>query len=298
MTKKKRLGRGLDALLGGIDSPTEAPTPQESTASNNSSTDTLKDIPVEYLQRGRYQPRRHMDENALNELAQSIKAQGLMQPIVIRSLDDSGKNYEIIAGERRWRAAQIAQLDKVPCLIKNVPDEAAIAMSLIENIQRENLNAMEEALALHRLIEEFELTHQQAANAVGKSRTTVSNLLRLMKLESPVRDLLENGDIELGHAKVLLAVSGHLQIQAANAAVAQNCTVRETEQLIYKLQKKTAAKAKAEKKEDANIRALREELSGKLSAQVSIKQSGKSKGKLIIPYNSLDELDGILKHIK
>lgn len=296
--KKKGLGRGLDALLGGSggglatpdapvdnDSPAAAATPD---ASN------LKELPVDLIRPGQYQPRKDMHPEALEELAESIKAQGVMQPIVVRSV--GMQQYEIIAGERRWRATQLAGLDKIPVVIKDVPDEAAIAMALIENIQREDLNPMEEAMALHRLQTEFELTHQEVANAVGKSRTTVTNLLRLMQLQSDVRTLLERGDLEMGHAKALLGLEGGQQSEAAHKVVSQGLSVRQTEELVRKLQAGKKAPKAAEK--DSNIKVLEEELAEKVGAPVMIKHGNNGKGTLTFKYASLDELQGILGHIK
>jgi len=294
-SKRRGLGRGLDALL------TNAPRKQEQ-LDNPSSLETnvteasaiqpseLQKLPIEQLQPGKYQPRKDMSSDALDELSHSIKSQGIIQPIVVRPL---GKDsYEIIAGERRWRAAQLADIDLVPCLIKDVPDEAAVAMALIENIQREDLNAMEEAVALERLLTEFELTHQEVADAVGKSRTTVTNLLRLNNLNEEVKTLLEHGDIEMGHARALLALQNDEQTTAARSVVAKELTVRETEALIKKLQE--PEKPKIEKEKDPDTKVLEQNLSEKLGSQVSISHNTKGKGKLVISYTNLDELDGIV----
>ena len=285
--KKRGLGRGLDALLG-----------QGSGQSADSSTEQqdhlLKDLPVDLIQRGKYQPRRDMDPQALEELAESIKAQGVMQPIVVRPI--GAGRYEIIAGERRWRATQQAGLDHIPAVIREVPDEAAIAMALIENIQREDLNPIEEAMALSRLQQEFELTQQQVANAVGKSRVTITNLLRLMALPDEVKLLLERGDIEMGHARALLGLPLEEQTEAARQVVARGLTVRQTEALVRQLLKprQTATAQRA----DPNIEHLQTDLSERLGAEVKIQHGARGKGKLVISYSSLDELDGVLAHIK
>jgi len=303
MSKKRGLGsRGLDVLLAGAASkPAKAEDiSQEATEITAESTEVastngaMKEMPIEYIQPGQYQPRKDMHPEALEELAASIKAQGLMQPIVIRPL--VGKNkYEIIAGERRWRATQLAGLDTVPVIIKDVPDEAAIAMALIENIQRENLNAMEEAQALHRLQHEFELTQQEVADAVGKSRTTVANLLRLMQLNDDVKILLERGDIETGHAKALLGLHNQQQSEAARHVVAKAMTVRQTEAYVRSLQDESKPKEKARPNPD--IQRLERTLGDRLGAKVAIQHSAKGKGKLVINYTNLEELDGILAHI-
>lgn len=294
---KRGLGKGLDALLGNSTSKT-AKTAKQAASSGDSETilnqdGVLKELPVEFLQPGQYQPRRVMTEEGLEELADSIRAQGMIQPIVIRPV---GKDkYEIIAGERRWRAAQRAELHQVPVLIKEVPDEAAIAMALIENIQREDLNAMEEANALHRLKEEFELSHQQVADAVGKSRTTVTNLLRLMQLTDACKTLLERGDLEMGHARALLALNGSQQSDTAKTVVQKGLTVRETEKLIRNINEPQKKPKKAEK--DHHIVALEQQVADKIGATVAINHGSKGKGNLVINYHSLDELDGILQHL-
>ena len=302
-TKKKRgLGRGLDALLASTKSDAVPTTPVEgdAPATPTDSDGELRHLPVEWIQPGRYQPRRDIQPEALEELAASIKAQGLMQPIVVRPLPEQQDRYEIIAGERRWRACQLAQLDRVPALIRDVADEAAIAMALIENIQRENLNPMEEAMALHRLQHEFELTQMEVAEAVGKNRATVANLLRLMNLNDDVKRLLEHGDIEMGHARALLGLSGDTQSTAAADVVARALTVRQTEALVRNLQQEGAADAgKAEKAAvNPDIQRLERMLGERLGAKVAIQHSAKGKGKLVINYTSLDELDGILNHIQ
>jgi len=296
MSPKKRLGRGLDALLT---KPMVAVSRPDSAEQNN---DGLKNLPVEHLQRGQYQPRIDMRQDSLEELAESIKAQGVVQPIVARpvSKKDGSQRYEIIAGERRWRAAQMAGLAEIPAVIRDVPDESAIAMALIENIQRENLNPLEEARALDRLIREFDLTHAEAAKAVGRSRASVSNLLRLQDLSEKVKPLLEDRQIEMGHARALLALSNAVQqLDAARQVVKKGLSVRETEKLVKHIldsgRSKPARKTPAQ---NADIRRLEIEVSEKLGAKVSVDHTTKGAGKLVIRYNSLDELDGILKHIK
>ncbi|MCK4608279.1 MAG: ParB/RepB/Spo0J family partition protein [Gammaproteobacteria bacterium] len=253
----------------------------------------LRKLPLDVLQPGKYQPRKDMDSEALEELANSIRSQGIIQPIVVRKV--ASGHYEIIAGERRWRAAQIAELDEIPAVVRDIPDEAAIAMSLIENIQRENLNVMEEAVALQRLLEEFGLTHQQVADSVGKSRTTVTNLLRLLGLPDAVRTMLEHGDLEMGHARAILALVAEQQLQAAKTVVAKGLSVRETEKLVRRLQ--NPAKAATSYSADPNILQLQNNLADKLGARIVVQHSANGSGKLVIEYNNLDELDGIIKHI-
>ncbi|WP_286717816.1 ParB/RepB/Spo0J family partition protein [Thalassolituus sp. UBA2009] len=301
MTKKKRgLGRGLDALL--TSSRAAAVATQPDNAENIESSvpaeaGELRHLPVEWIQPGQYQPRKDIQPEALEELAASIKAQGLMQPIVVRPLASADDRFEIIAGERRWRACQLAQLDTVPALIRDVADDAAIAMALIENIQREDLNPMEEAAALHRLQHEFELTQMEVAEAVGKNRATVANLLRLMNLNEDVKRLLEHGDIEMGHARALLGLSGGQQSEAAAQVVSRTLTVRQTEALVRHLQEgKTEDKSAS--KPNPDIQRLERLLGDRLGAKVAIKHSAKGKGQLVINYTNLDELDGILAHIK
>ncbi len=301
MAEGKRMGKGLDFLLsaGKKNKPTTGASKADTTKAEGNESNTpldgeLRHIPVDLIQRGKYQPRTDMHEEALSELAASIRQQGVMQPIVIRPISSS--RYEIIAGERRWRASQLAGLDSIPAIIKPVPDDAAIAMSLIENIQRENLNPIEEAVALKRLQDEFELTQQQVANAVGKSRTTVTNLLRLINLSLDARVMLERGDLEMGHARALLALPQAQQTQAARNVVGGGLSVRQTEAMVRKLlagpSKKTAAPV------NADIKQLEQTLAEKLGAKVSVQHTAKGSGKLILNYNSLDELDGILAHIK
>jgi ParB family chromosome partitioning protein len=304
--KRKGLGRGLDALLGGINNePSAVPiTPDANTSLESGpeggQTSTaigrdLSHVPLDLIQRGKYQPRRDIQPEALEELAQSIKAQGVMQPIVLRPID--GERYEIIAGERRWRAAQLAGLDRIPAVIRDVPDEAAIAMALIENIQREDLNPIEEAFALKRLQDEFELTHQEVAEAVGKSRTTVTNLLRLISLSDEVKKLLEHGDLEMGHARALLTLEEQEQRELARQVVARDLSVRQTESLVRRVQQEQT-KAVPAQRVDPDIKQLEESLSEQIGVPVTLQHNAKGKGKLVLRYNTLDELDGILAHIK
>ncbi len=296
--KKHGLGRGLEALLG---QTTPKPAPGIPPA-----RDQLMHVPVDLLQRGAYQPRQDMREESLSELADSIKAQGVVQPIVVRPLGvpDAGEpqRYEIIAGERRWRAAQMAGLADIPSVIRRVGDEAAVAMSLIENIQRENLNPLEEALALSRLITEFELTHQQAADAVGRSRAAVSNLLRLLELPDEIKTLVEQRQLEMGHARSLLALTARRQQVEVGALVAKkSLSVRETEALVRRILARAAAgdkNATRTRSKDPDIRRLENDLADKLGATVELQHRTGGKGKLVITYHSLDELDGILAHIR
>jgi ParB family chromosome partitioning protein len=298
MTPKKRLGRGLDALLSKPSVKADTPTSSEQPTDG----DSLRQIPVELLQRGQYQPRVDMRQDSLEDLASSIKAQGVVQPIVARPISGKGKEqrYEIVAGERRWRAAQLAGLAEIPAVVREIPDEAAIAMALIENIQRENLNPLEEARALDRLIREFDLTHAEAAQAVGRSRASVSNLLRLQDLAEKVKPLLEDRRMEMGHARALLAISSATQqFDAARQVVNKGLSVRETERLVKRmLEGDKPRPPSTTPTKSADIRRLEMEVSEKLGAKVSLDQSSKGAGKLVISYNSLDELDGILKHIK
>lgn len=297
--KRKGLGRGLDALLGGINSESAAvsitPGAAKSGDEQGGVVRDLSHVPLELIQRGKYQPRRDIQPEALEELAESIKAQGVMQPIVLRPIGEG--RYEIIAGERRWRAAQLAGLDRIPAVIRDVPDEAAIAMALIENIQREDLNPIEEAFALKRLQDEFELTHQEVAAAVGKSRTTVTNLLRLISLTDEVKKLLEHGDLEMGHARALLTLDEQDQRELAREVVAKDLSVRQTEAAVRRLQQQQT-KAVPAQRVDPDIKKLEESLSEKIGVPVSVQHSAKGKGRLVLSYNSLDELDGILAHIK
>jgi ParB family chromosome partitioning protein len=284
-----RLGRGLDALLSPA-STVESVGNEENKETNNSE---LQKLSITQLSPGKYQPRRDMSDAALEELSLSIQSQGIIQPIIVRKIAED--SYEIIAGERRWRAAKLAQLDTIPCLIKNVPDESAVAIALIENIQREDLNAMEEAIALERLLTEFDLTHQEVAIAVGKSRTTVSNLLRLNNLNDEVKTFLENGDIEMGHARALLALEGDIQTSAAQTVATKELTVRETESLIKKIQNPTPEKEKVEKAIETI--GLEQGLAEKLGAKVAINHNEKGKGKLVISYANLAKLEEILAKI-
>jgi ParB family chromosome partitioning protein len=291
---KRGLGRGLDALLGGGQAGTRSTRDEQPAAAGAPMM-----LAVDLLQRGRFQPRRHFDEDKLRELADSISAQGVVQPVVVREVGD-GK-YELIAGERRWRAAQLAGLSEVPAVLQNVDDQAAMAMGLIENIQRDDLNPLEEAQALHRLLEEFELTHQEIAQAVGKSRTTVTNLMRLLELNPDVKQLVDARSLEMGHARALLPLEGELQSEAARIVVRKGLSVRETEALARRFKEhggepKRSAAPKAE--EDPDVRRLVQSLTDKLGAPVQLKQAAGGKGKLIISYNSLDELEGIMEHIQ
>jgi len=288
-TKKRGLGRGLDALLGG------AVTASATNQTNEKEDGVFKVLPLDVIQRGRYQPRVDMHPESLEELADSIRVQGVVQPIVVRPI--SADKYEIIAGERRWRAAQLAGLQDIPTVIRDVSDRATIAMALIENIQREDLNPMEEAHALKRLIDEFEMTQQQAAEAVGRSRTGVTNLLRLLELTETVKQMVVQGELEMGHARALLALKDGSQLEAAKTVASRGMSVRETERLVRKLLGDDASKAKkARPRIDPDIRRLQDELSSKLGAKVQIQHSSAGKGKLVIRYNSSDELDGILDH--
>ncbi|MGV6806366.1 MAG: ParB/RepB/Spo0J family partition protein [bacterium] len=297
-SKRRGLGRGLDALLG---SQQEA-AKEEGVAATEAASEpreSLRQIPIEQLQRGKYQPRRDMHPEALEELATSIRNQGVMQPIVIRPIGQD--RYEIIAGERRWRASQQAGLDTIPAVIRDVDDEAAIAMALIENIQREDLNAIEEAQALIRLQKEFNLTQQEVADAVGKSRAAVANLIRLDSLEDDVKRMLEHGDLDMGHGRALLALDGVEQAKLARTVAGKGMTVRQTEDLVRKVlqaRENAAAEKKSTPTIDPDIRHLQEGLSDKVGAPVSIQHGASGKGKLVIRYNSLDELDGILAHIQ
>jgi ParB family chromosome partitioning protein len=276
--KPKGLGRGLDALLGGDEPRREA----------------LLTLPVARIRPGRYQPRTKMDQQALAELAASIRSQGLMQPVLVRPVDR--ENYELIAGERRWRAAQMAGLDEVPALVREVPDESALALSLIENIQREDLNPLEEAAGLQRLVDEFRMTHEQAADAVGRSRTATTNLLRLLKLARPVQDLVMEGALEMGHARALIALEAARQIEVARRVAAKGLSVRDTEALVQKMLRGAAGPRR--KKGDRDLARLEEELAERLGTTVEIKASRKGRGKLIVHYASLDHLEQLLKKLR
>ena len=287
--KSKGLGRGLDALLGGSSDIVEA-TPNVAGAPSS--------LNVTQMQAGKYQPRTRMDEGALQELAASIRAQGLMQPILVRPVNGDNR-YEIIAGERRFRAAQIAGLTEVPVLVKDVDDQAAAAMALIENIQREDLNPLEEAQGIHRLITDFNFTHEQAAGAVGRSRSAVSNLLRLLNLAKPVQTMLMAGDIDMGHARALLAVDSATQITLANQIVAKRMSVREAEKLVVRATtEQQNGKARSGKEKSRDLARLEEELSDALATQVVIKVGAKNKGQLIIDFADLDALDGLIAKLR
>ena len=280
MSKAKGLGRGLDALLGG-DEPARS--------------DALATLPVAAIRPGRYQPRTKMDETALAELAASIRAQGLMQPVLVRPLDRD--RYELIAGERRWRAAQLAGLHEIPALVREVPDEAALAMALIENIQREDLNPIEEASGLQRLVDEFRMTHDQAADAVGRSRSATTNLLRLLKLAKPVQQMLADGALDMGHARALLALDGARQIEAANRVAARGLSARETEALVARLVRGAGVR-KRRRGSDRDLARLEEEVSERLGTSVEIRPSAKGRGRVIVHYASLDHLDQLLRKLR
>ena len=290
--KQKGLGRGLDALFDGAGNFAEV----TQDAANQ------RNLPVTQMQAGKYQPRTRMDEGALAELAASIKAQGMMQPILVRPVGRQNElvQYEIIAGERRFRAAQLAGLDEVPVLIKDVDDQAAAAMALIENIQREDLNPLEEAQGIHRLIADFSFTHEQAATAVGRSRSAVSNLLRLLNLAKPVQTMLMAGDIDMGHARALLATDAATQIQLANQIIAKRMSVREAEKLVSKAisEQKNTPKTREKSEKSRDITRLEEELSDLLATQVSLKLGTKGRGQMLIDFNNLDALDGIILKIR
>jgi ParB family chromosome partitioning protein len=309
MTQKKpSLGRGLNALMGSPDlAPPVAPAPAALAPAPAAEPkgDRLSRLPLDILQRGRYQPRSHLDQEALNELAASIRSQGVVQPIVVRPIEattpSGGQRYEIIAGERRWRAAQLAGLADIPAIVRDVPDETAISVALIENIQRENLNPLEEARALERLISEFSMTHQQAAEAVGRSRAAVSNLLRLLDLAPEVCEQLEARALEMGHARALLGLTTRRQqVEVAVLVAKKGLSVRETEDIVRRMTQAavdrpdTAAPAPV----DPDVQRLELDLSEKLGARVAIQHTRSGKGKLVVSYNSLEELDGILEHIR
>ena len=279
MSKPKGLGRGLDALLGGDEAPPK---------------DALATLPVGAIRPGRYQPRSRMDHTALAELAASIRAQGLMQPLLVRPLERD--RYELIAGERRWRAAQMAGLEQVPALVREVPDEAALAMSLIENIQRENLNPIEEAAGLQRLVDEFRMTHEQVADAVCRSRSATTNLLRLLKLAKPVQQMLLEGTLEMGHARAMLALDGARQIEAANRVAARGLSVRETEALVARMLRAQGLRRKP--RTDRDLARLEEEISGRLGTTVEIRAGRKGSGKIVLHYSGLDHLEQLLKKLR
>lgn len=288
--KRRGLGRGFDALLN---KETPAPNSAEEQA-------ILRKIAVVNIQRGRYQPRSVFDEDSLAELASSIKSQGIVQPVVVRPIGENeqgGTQYELIAGERRWRAAQLAGLHEVPAVVRDVPDESAIAMALIENIQRENLNPLEEAIALKRLMDEFGMTHQQVADAVGRSRAAVSNLLRLLELSLQVKPMVEAGELGMGHARALLPLPIEEQLSVAQKVVAAGLSVRATEALVRKIMQGAVVDKNAEATENPDVARLERDLSDKLGAAVSVRYNNAGKGQLTIKYSSLDELDGILARI-
>ncbi|GHB13993.1 ParB/RepB/Spo0J family partition protein [Salinicola rhizosphaerae] len=304
-TRKRPLGRGLDALIGssarrrdslnGSDaSGQEDATPAQAAPQAQGADERLERLPLRQLTRGKYQPRRDIQPEALEELADSIRAQGVMQPIVVRQI--GAERYEIIAGERRWRASQLAELETIPAVIREVSDEVALALALIENIQRENLNPVEEAMALKRLLEEFELTQQQVADAVGRSRAQVANLLRLLALDPHVQTLLERGDLDMGHARALLTLSPAKQRHAAHEVVARELTVRQTEALVKQIA--SGQKKNEEKRQPADVGRLENRLADLLGAPVKIHHNSSGKGRVTIRYTSLDELDGILGHIR
>jgi len=318
-TKKTGLGRGLDALLGPATHestsvtpadappadapPADAPPAPASAAVATAVAPSLKTLPLDLLQPGAYQPRRDMHKETLEELADSIRTQGVLSPISVRPIASGGgaQRYEIIAGERRWRASQLVGLDEIPVVIRNVDDEGAAAIALIENLQREDLNPLEEAEGLKRLIDEFTLTHQEAATAVGKSRAAVSNLLRLLDLAPQVLQLLASGELDMGHARAILGLSGdRSQVDAAQQVISRGLSVRDTEKLVKRLQAGNSAQSAKSPggSQDADIRRLQDDLSLKLAAKVAIQHTAKGKGKLVISYNSVDELDGILERIK
>jgi len=288
-TRKRGLGRGLDALLGlGADQVTI----------EEANGDQLKAIPLDLIQRGQYQPRLEIRNEALQDLAESIQAQGVIQPVVIRPVGSDGR-YELIAGERRWRAAQLAGLSTIPAIVKHVADADAMSIALIENIQREQLNPIEEAVALDRLVREFAMTHQQVAAAVGRSRAGVSNLMRLLELEPEARVLVERGDLEMGHARALLGLKDAQQVDAARQIAQQGLSVREAEALVRRLRGDGAAPGKRpQKRPDPDISNLEQALAERLGASVAIRHASGGRGTLTIRYTSLDELDGILAHIK
>lgn len=289
MVKKRGLGKSLDALLVGSYS-----APAESNIESTPAKDTLTHLSVDVIQRGKYQPRRGMDPEALQDLANSIRAQGIIQPIVVRRLVEG--HYEIVAGERRWRAAQLAGLTEVPVLVREIPDNAAIAIALIENIQRESLNPIEESLALQRLMEEFAMTHQQVADAVGKSRATVTNLLRLLALNDEVKAMVEEGDIEMGHARALLTLTDALQLETAKTIIAKGLSVRETEELVRKLQiQPNLTHASTVKPVDPDLKRIEQDLTHRLRLPVAIQCNAKGKGRLVIKYNNLTELDTLME---
>lgn len=296
MTKKRALGRGLDALLG-VGGTSPAPEPAQTPAS--APRDLLRMIPVDLIQRGRYQPRLDIKPEALQELADSIKAQGVVQPVVVRPLAGQAGRFELIAGERRWRATQLAGLHEIPAVIKDIPDKTVMSIALIENIQREQLNPLEEAGALQRLIGEFGMTHQEVAEAIGRSRAAVSNLLRLLELAPVPKKLLESGQIEMGHARALLSLPVETQNALAERVAAEGLSVRATEKLVRAASESAKKEPAAQPpRADPNVQRLEAQLSERLGAAVSIRHGSRGEGQLVIRYGSLDELDGILAHIR
>lgn len=303
--RKKGLGRGLDALLGGLGDPGMASLEPDHSGAGPSATPSetegrLSSLPLDLIERGRYQPRRDFDPDALRELADSIAVQGIIQPVVVRAL--AAGRYELLAGERRWRAAQQAGLSEIPAVIREVDEQGAMAIALIENIQRADLNPLEEATALQRLLGEFGLTHAQIAEAIGKSRATVTNLLRLLELNDDVKRALERGQLEMGHARALLGLKGPRQSAAADQVTSRGLSVRETERLVRQLQQEDEERANPAPRPsnvtDPDVRRLQDDLAERLGAQVQIHPGTRGGGRLVIAYHSLDELDGILAHIK
>jgi ParB family transcriptional regulator, chromosome partitioning protein len=293
MIKKRGLSMGLTELLSDLQAISNTNTATNNNTSNTTDKSTLRMLELDLLQPGKYQPRREIDPESLEELANSIRKQGIIQPLVVRPIISGG--FEIIAGERRWRAAQLAQLSQVPAVVREISDEQAVALSLIENIQREDLNAIDTAHALQRLIDEFSMTHEEAAAAVGKSRTTVTNLLRLLDLHPDVKQMLQHGELEMGHARTLLTLDLLQQLQTAKIIIEKGLSVRATENYVRHIQK---PRQTAEKITDPNIVQLQNQLADKLGAAVMIHHSKIGKGKLIINYTTLEELDGILQHIQ
>ena len=285
--KKNPLGRNLSSML----SKSALQHAVDNVGSEGSGSDSLKSLPLDLINPGPYQPRSVFDEDRLQELAESIRHQGVIQPVIVRA---RGDDYELIAGERRWRAAQIAGIEKIPAIIREVPDEIAIAMALVENIQREDLNPIEEATALRRLVDEFQMTHQEAGEAVGRSRSAVSNLLRLLELSDEVRELVDARHLEMGHARALLTLEPSLQAQAAREVVRKGLSVRETEQLVRRLKHPPQPKTLVL---DPDVQLLQDKLTEKLCASVRLSHNARGKGKLVIAFNSADELDGILEHL-
>lgn len=287
MVRKPGLGNGLDILLSATNIAKNGQADKDS---------ILRKLPVEKIQKGKYQPRLNIDPKALQDLSSSIKAQGVVQPVVVRRVE--GGMFELIAGERRWRASQMAGLHEIPAIVREIPDQAAAAMSLIENIQREDLKPLEEALAMERLIHEFGLTHQQTAESVGRSRSAVTNLLRLIDLEDETKELLEKGGLDMGHARALLGLQGEKQVVTAHKVAKRELNVRETERLVKRLLNDAGLPPKLKPQKAPEVVKLEQSLSEKLGAKVIIEYNTKGKGKLIVDYNNLDELDGILEHIQ